>query len=115
MGYWKQVQLEQEEAGFSLGEPGRLVCPSCIADEGLRLYVSRVARLGDARCDFCAGPRPHGLAVQELFRYMASMIGAEWGDPYHLAAWDQEDGRYVGGMDGASLRRFQPSWAEETR
>lgn len=95
MGFWKEVQIEQQESGFSLDDPGRLVCPDCIADEGLRRYVSRMALIGTDRCGFCGGPGPHGLHLQELFRYMAEMIRAEWGDPYHEAAWDQEDEVYV--------------------
>ena len=95
MGYFSDLQIEQQECGFSLDEPGRLVCPSCIADEGLRQFVSRLQHLGDDRCDFCGGPGPHGLDLQELFRYMAEAIRDEWGDPYHQAAWDQEDEAYV--------------------
>lgn len=95
MGFWKNVQIEQQEAGFSLAEPGRLVCPCCIRDAGLRLFVSRLQLIGDGRCGFCGGPGPHGIHLQELFRYMAATIGAEWGDPYHEAAWDQEEDDYV--------------------
>ncbi|MEJ7765159.1 MAG: HEPN-associated N-terminal domain-containing protein [Acidimicrobiales bacterium] len=95
MGSWKDRQIEQMEAGFSLDQPDRLVCPDCISDQALRLFVSRVALIGDDVCGFCGGPGPHGFELQELFIYMAGTIAAEWGDPYHQAAWDQEDQDYV--------------------
>ena len=95
MGHWKDLQVEQLEGGSLLDEPGRLVCPDCIADEGLHRFVSRLALIREERCGFCGGPGPHGLGLQQLFAYMASMIAAEWGDPYHQAGWDHEDQDYV--------------------
>lgn len=91
------LQIEQQEAGFSATEdPGRLVCPQCIADEGLRLFVSRLQHIGEDRCGFCGGPGPHGIELHELFRYMAACLAAEWGDPYGQVYLDQDDGSYVG-------------------
>ncbi len=91
MGFWKQLQIQQEEAGYSLGEDSwRGVCPRCIADPALALYVSRVAQI--ERCDFCGGPGPNGVNLDDLFRYMSECLGSEWEDPIHQVGWDGSEG-----------------------
>lgn len=83
-------------------DPWRALCPACIADPGLRLFVSRSA--GIERCDFCGEPGPQGMFLKDLFSYMAGCPEAEWRDPARLfPEGDDGQGPLVYGRGSSDL------------
>jgi hypothetical protein len=94
MGLAKRMRDEQLEAGFVLDDPWREVCPSCIDDEALKLHVARCGAIES--CDFCGGPGPAGMRLEDLFKYMSGCLAAEWDDPANGVGWDSREGGWQG-------------------
>lgn len=94
MGFTKRLLGEQDDGGFSLRDPFRVACPTCIADEGLKLFVSQHAT--DRACDFCGSADGYGLELQSLFRYIAGCLSGEYDDPNDGVGWDGREGGWQG-------------------
>ncbi len=86
---------EQDALGYQLVEVYRAVCPRCIADPALKLFVSRNGEI--EACDFCGGPGPNGIWLGSLFEYMAGCLREEWEDPLNGVGWDGQEGGWQGG------------------
>lgn len=91
MGFWKDLQIEQEELGFFTARWADEVCDGCIGDPALAVYVGRLGPI--EVCDFCGAVPANGTRLNELFRYMAGCLRAEWDDPANGVGWE---GGWVG-------------------
>jgi hypothetical protein len=96
MGFVKERYMEMQALGYrSLGD--KSVCSHCFGDYAIRDFIKSIA--DERKCDYCGrrGRKPIAASMDEVLRFIAQGIRAEWGDP------NNEGVGWEGGWQGAEV------------
>lgn len=91
MGLAKKRMMELQERGY--GEVDGYVCPECVLDEDVKLFIEKNAE--SLKCDFCkkhSSSKLIAAPLEGVVGYIIDCIEGEWLPVEHSGApWDSEE------------------------
>ena len=89
VGFLKNLQIEQQEMGFS-APLGYAVCDECVADYAIRELI--LSEVSTCDCSFCgrSDPEPIAADTHDVLVFMSTGLRTEWSDAESELYYDNE-------------------------